>query len=295
MDCKTTNRLYDTPINKYELKCPECSFPDIDKIPEPYYIRKKFLYSNWEIFTANLGNIFVSARVKEILTLFFQDEIDFRPVYCEKTNIKTKWWLGIIKNQVITSEIKDEIPRCPSCNEPLHWHPGSQSKFWLDDIEAEYDMVKSKNWNSINEKDWKLSWIDKDTFFSKRLLELLKRLKVKGVYQYLDSSFKKMTKEEKDWIDLKMEEIPAHLKLPQLKIYDDESIIKIAHQLRLLADIDESKEIRSDIKIKNENNIISTFLHLKSPLLLTNNKDFMIRCTEEWQHNSAMEGQNKLY
>jgi hypothetical protein len=141
MDCNTKRYCYDSPINKYDIKCKLCEFPDIDTPPEPYFIRKKFTYSNLEIFKADLGNLLLSDRMKNIFSILFIDQLEYKPVYIENSNIKTKWWLGIIKNSVITAEIKDEIPKCKKCNEPLHWHPGSQSKYWLRELESDFDIL----------------------------------------------------------------------------------------------------------------------------------------------------------
>ena len=49
MDIVDTNRMLDTPINKYEISCKVCHFPNIDKTPEPYFIAKNRNFSGIEI------------------------------------------------------------------------------------------------------------------------------------------------------------------------------------------------------------------------------------------------------
>ena len=69
MDILDNNVLLDTPLNKYEIKCDQCQFPNINIVPNPYYIRKKRMISGIDIFIADLGNLFVTDKVKSIIEL----------------------------------------------------------------------------------------------------------------------------------------------------------------------------------------------------------------------------------
>jgi len=283
MDCNTTDTIHDTPINKYEIKCALCNFPDIDKTPEPYYIRKRFTYSNIEIFKANLGDLLLSERLKTIFSILFQGQLEFKPVYIENTSIKTKWWLGIVKNFVVTGEIKDEVPRCRLCLEPLHWHPGSQSKYRLEDLESDFDIVKGKNWHSLDEKDWKKSWIKRDAFFSKRLIELLKKLKAKGIYQYAFSPIKKASKEDKEWIQHTYNALPSDLKVPITLSFDENKKSLLIQKIKDFGIFSEKQHENKSIKIKYEHEIIALLKKLDKPLQLTYDPDYSVDILENWE------------
>jgi hypothetical protein len=201
MDILDNHSLLDTPVNKYEISCLVCSFPLIDKTPEPYLIAKNRNFSGVEIMLADLGNLFISDRLKQIFEILFSNQCSYQKAFIQETTISTKWWLAIPINLVVNGEVKPKVKRCNACNEPLYAHPGSQYKFWNEDIEAEFDLIKSKNWHSTDDKDWKRSWIGRDILISVRLISLLKKLGAKGIYQLASSKYKKLTKEEKNWVE----------------------------------------------------------------------------------------------
>ena len=207
MDIVDTNYLLDTPINKYVVKCEVCKFPDIDTTPDPYYLAKNRVFSGIEIMEADLGNLFVSDRLKKIFELLFFNNCNYQKTYIQGTTISTKWWLAVPKNTIVSGDVKSKIARCKKCNEPLYAHPGSQYKFWLHDFEGDSDIIKSQNWHSTDEKDWKKSWIGRDIFLSVRLIFLLKKIQAKGIYQQSGSKYTTLTKLEKEWVENAMSRI----------------------------------------------------------------------------------------
>ncbi len=134
MDILDEHILLDTPVNKYEISCPVCQFPKIDKIPQPYFIAKNRNFSGIEIMIADLGNLFISDRLKQIFEILLPNQCYYQKTYIQDTAISTKWWLAIPKNLVVTGEVNLNVKRCTACNEPLFAHPGSQYKFWNIDI-----------------------------------------------------------------------------------------------------------------------------------------------------------------
>ncbi len=221
MDILDNHRLLDTPVNKYEIGCTVCNFPKIDKTPEPYFIAKNRNFSGIEIMIADLGNLFISDRLKQIFEMLFPNQCFYQKTFIEDTTISTKWWLAIPKNLVVTGEVNLKVKRCKICNEPLYAHPGTQYEFWNEDIITEFDIVKSKNWHSIDEKDWKRSWVDRDILISVRLISLLKKIGAKGIYQYAFSKFKKLTKEEKNWVDSSLKRIGDLSKIKNIEITNE--------------------------------------------------------------------------
>ncbi|MBB5620391.1 hypothetical protein HDE69_001440 [Pedobacter cryoconitis] len=199
MDILDTEQSLDTPVNSYVVKCGFCSFPDMDIIPDPYYLYRVF--SGIEIMIADLGNLLVSDRVKKVLEVLFPGVCTFNNTFILGTRVSTGWWLAIPVNMILSGEVNDEVPRCGICNEPLHAHPGSQYKFWNTDFAGEYDIVKAENWYGVDEFDWKKSWISRAVFLSVRLISLLKRISAKGIHQQSFSKYKGLTKGEKDWVE----------------------------------------------------------------------------------------------
>lgn len=203
MDIIDDNYLLDTPINKYKVKCESCRFPDIDTTPDPYYLAKNRVFTGIEIMEADLGNLFISGRLKKIFEILFPGSCNYKKTYIQETSISTNWWLAIPVNKVISGKVKNKIPRCKKCNEPLHAHPGSQYKSWIHFFEGESDIIKSENWHSSDEEDWKRKWLGRDIFLSVRLILLLKKIEAKGIYQYQPYLSPKitLTKSEKEWAD----------------------------------------------------------------------------------------------
>lgn len=235
-DLESRHRQYDSPINRYAICCTSCQFPDIDSTPIPYLLLKKSLRCNLEIYPANLGNLLVSDRVKEILSLIFPAQLTYNKTLCENSTVGTQWWHATVHHTVRTAEIQDSIPRCRECSEPLHWHPSTQSKYWRTDLESDFDIAKSSNWHSISTTDWKKTWINRDLLFSKRLLELLKLLKINCICQHAHSASKKPNPDEVLWAKKQFTRLPEKLRSPQPQAQSEQDKGKIITFLRQYCD-----------------------------------------------------------
>jgi hypothetical protein len=209
MDILDTHKMLDTPVNTYDVSCQMCSFPNIDKLPEPYYIAKGRDFSGIEVMEADLGNLFVSNRVKKILEILCPDQCTYKKTFIHQTGIPTKWWLAIPNTMVINGEVQENIKRCTACNQPLHAHPRTQYKFWLHELEASADIAKASNWHSTDEHDWRNWWIARDIFLSLRLSSLLKKISAKGFEKlYVEErKYKSLTKAEKNWVEQSIAQI----------------------------------------------------------------------------------------
>jgi len=203
MDILDTRRMLDTPVNTYEVCCTTCGFPNIDKTPDTYFIAKGRDFSGIEVMEADMGNLFVSNRVKKILEILCPDQCEYKRTFIYQTGIPTKWWLAIPNTMVINGEVKKNIKRCTTCNQPMHAHPGTQYKFWLHELAAPADIAKASNWYSMDEDDWKTGWIGRDVFLSVRLISLLKIISAKGFEKLSlgERKYKSLTKAEKDWVE----------------------------------------------------------------------------------------------
>lgn len=179
MDCRV---LFYDPINPLPRKCAQCGFPDLDHVPQPYFLVKSRTMSPNELAGAENGNFFVRDRVRRVLDILAPGQCTFFPTTNKGTSEKTKWFLAVPIHQVVTAKVNPSIPRCATCGEPRSAHPGSQwseSLFGRTDDSA-HDVLKSSTWGS-SERGWD-QWIARNFFLSVRLLHLFKKIKAKGFH-----------------------------------------------------------------------------------------------------------------
>lgn len=285
MDIVDTNYLLDTPINTYNIKCASCKFPDIDTIPNPYYLAKNRIFSGVEIMEADLGNLLISIRLKKIFEILFPGTCVFKKTFIQTTKISTNWWLAIPNRTIISGEADETVLRCKKCNQPLYAHPGSQYKFWIHDFEGEYDIVKSENWFSTDDKDWKKSWIGRDVFLSVRLISLLKKISAKGIYQQLGSKYKGLTKSEKQWVEEALNKIDSlGINIIKKEVTSDE-----LNKLRLFLKIEELNTDNISLFEKKFNcqasDIVKILCSITEPILINAeiNNEYKILGIKDWE------------
>jgi hypothetical protein len=285
MDIKDKNQLLDTPTNRYEIHCEECNFPNIDKTPSPYFLTKGKNFSGIEISIADLGNLLISDRVKKVFEILIPEDCDYQETYIENTLIKTQWWLAIPRNKIQSGKTKNVIPVCSKCKEPLHAHPGSQYEFWFTDLENDNDILKSSNWHSVDEKDWKISWIGRDIFLSVRLIHLLKKIKAKGIYQVLGSKYKKLLPDEKKWIKESIDKIGDLANLNPTKEPTQKQIDRFL-KLNGVTAINPEKvstfEKRFKIKTNDTLKYLSS-INKSTKIKVLDNLDFEILNSNDWE------------
>jgi hypothetical protein len=288
MDIVDINYTSDTPINKYEINCDVCHFPNIDKTPYPYFIVKGRDFSGIEITKADLGNLFVSNRLKKIFEILFPEQCEYKRTFIAQTDIPTKWWLAVPNNTIISGEVKDDVKRCEKCNQPLHAHPGSQYKFWIHDFESSFDIIKSENWHSVAEHDWKETWIGRDIYLSVRLIFLLKKNSAKGIYQYAFSEFKKLTKAEKDWIEQAIEKI-GDLKSNTKTEVTKEAIEKFKRFYSIISESD-LKSTKFEMKFKiSVNEIVKNICNIEygTEINIGFDTPFVVEQIENWKSTNT--------
>jgi hypothetical protein len=215
MDCRDG---FDDPINPLPPKCAACGFPDLEHLPQPYFLVKSRTMSPNELALADNGNFFVRERLRRVLDLLAPGQCDFFPTCFKGTTEKTPWLLAVPKHQVVTGRVDPSISRCQSCGEPRAAHPGTQwsemffgapqreqplGEGWTD--ESDFDVVKSATWGS-SERGWDL-WMCRDFYLSVRLLHLLKKIKAKGFYGTIPASPSKL---EAAWIKEKIAFLEAN-------------------------------------------------------------------------------------
>jgi hypothetical protein len=199
---------FDLPVNPLPIRCPRCTFPDLDCVPQPYFLAKGVRDPN-EIAEGEAGNFFVRERARKILETVAPGACHFFPTQHLKTKALTPWSLAVPRFLVRTAAVKHSVRRCPQCNEPKVAHPGSHYTYPAVPPVA-HDIYKSLNWSSsekiAEEIPWYsrnvLGWREADAvprsgwtrialarqlWFSLRLEALLKSVGVKGLFRaFLD-------------------------------------------------------------------------------------------------------------
>ena len=213
MDCR--DMFYD-PINPLPRKCPKCGFPDLDHVPQPYFLVKSRTMSPNELAGAENGNFFVRERVRRVLDMLAPGQCTYYLTTYKGTSAITPWLLAVPIHQVVTAKVSPSIPRCAECGEPRSAHPGSQ---WSEILfgrpprgegwtaESEHDVLKSSTWGS-SERGWD-QWISRDLYLSVRLLHLLKRIKAKGFHEATCRKPVSPSKDESAWINNKLQVLEA--------------------------------------------------------------------------------------
>jgi hypothetical protein len=217
MDCRD---MAFNPINPLPAKCPRCGFPDLDHVPQPYFLVKSRTMTPNELALADVGNFFVRERVRRVFDLVIPGVCTYYPTCYRGTAQATPWTLVVPAHQVVTARVKPSIRRCETCGEPRSAHPGSQwSEYlfgkppgkvppregWVGD--SEYDVLKSATWGS-SERGWD-QWVHRTFFLSVRLLHLLKQIKAKGFYPALFEKSLAPNKDDSAWVREKLQILEA--------------------------------------------------------------------------------------
>jgi hypothetical protein len=285
MDIIDTNYMLDTPVNTYKVKCDTCKFPDIDDTPNPYYLAKNRIFTGIEIIEADLGNLLISDRVKKIFEILIPDNCKYQRTFVQNSNIGTDWWLAIPKTKISSGEVNDTVMKCNKCHEPLYAHPGSQYRFWIHDIESQFDIVKSINWFSASNKDWKESWISRDIYLSLRLLTLLNKVSAKGVYKSINSKLKGLIESEKAWVVESLDKI-GDLKTNKTRkqiTAGDYSKLKEALKIREIKN-DRIADFEKKYKRK-PTELFQVLCNIEKGIQLDlgNNENFVIQKMDDWE------------
>lgn len=115
-------------VNPLPTKCRLCTFPDLDFVPQPYFLAKGIKDPN-EIALAEMGNLFVRDRTRKILEAVAPGQCRYYPTHDLKTKVEAPWFLAVPCTLVRTAAVKESVPRCPECGEAKVAHPGSHYEY----------------------------------------------------------------------------------------------------------------------------------------------------------------------
>ncbi|MDG3002440.1 SMI1/KNR4 family protein [Paludisphaera mucosa] len=217
-----TTGYFDDPVNVLPVKCANCTFPDLDHVPQPYRLARG-IDRPVDLAPANLGNFLARDRARRVIEAACPGQCRFHPTTVKKTNDAAPWFLAVPTHHIAIGRVRAEVPRCSACGEPKTCHV---NEFEPDPPGAiEWDVAKSLSWGSHNdtiglERDraklraaygpraeimaadtgWARQRIYRYLFFSLRLELLLKKLKIKGMTRLAGDSGAP-TGEDRAWVD----------------------------------------------------------------------------------------------
>jgi len=197
---------FDDPINPLPVSCPECRFPVLDHVPQPYAVVKSRTNTSNEVSLAAYGNLLVAERVKVVIEIVAPDLCQYFPTVFQKTDEVTNWHLAVPRRFGSTGTVSPAIKRCPACGEPASAHPGSQ--YDTRQVSSDSDIAKAKNWAS-SESGW-AKWMDRSLILSVRFLHLLKKLNAKGLYEATCGEVTKPDTDDLQWIDNMINRLSEH-------------------------------------------------------------------------------------
>lgn len=193
------------PLNPLPPKCPICSFPDLDHVPQPYLLGKGTTKPG-DMALAKVGNFFVRERARKVIEAVCPGQCAFYPTFARKTGEPTAWSLAVPLATVSIGTVKPEIPRRVECHEPKAAHGTQYHRSPPESMES--DIAKSSTWISEHSQQWSRGAIGRWIFFSVRLEKLLIKLGIKGVYRW-PSSKQTPTKSDLARVDEQVEKLTA--------------------------------------------------------------------------------------
>ncbi|QEH32259.1 SMI1 / KNR4 family protein [Aquisphaera giovannonii] len=216
-----TTGPFETPANVWPERCPTCSFPDIDAVPQPYRLTRK-TGRPVEASGAVLGNFLVRERPRAILEAVAPGACTFHPTLEPKGDVPSPWWLAVPVGTVAVSEVIPQVPRCPACGEPKVAHRGVHHR-WHGPGETDLDVFKSKGWGSYETVGEEANWywmnvlklksppkpppgrwtrvsLNRNLYFSVRLEDLFKRAGVKGLVRVVRQNAAP-SDDDRRWVD----------------------------------------------------------------------------------------------
>lgn len=232
------------PANPLPIKCPHCTFPDLDFVAHPYLLTKG-ISSPAETSPAWLGNFLVRERVRRILELVVPNACTFYLTAERKSKKPTPWWLAVPNQKLETPVPKPKPPFCSKCREPRTWSCAT-GHVWdkMNNYDTHgVDVFKTLDWSGGVAEDqfaetnayrkqsglpplpwshwdieapshterWSRVMLSRDLYFSIRLEQLFKRAKVRGQLVRL-VCFKevKPTPADAAWVEEKLKLLAGH-------------------------------------------------------------------------------------
>lgn len=203
------------PVNPLPVKCPHCTLPDLDFVPQPYVLAKGITAPS-QISPAYAANFFVRERGRKIIELVAPGTVTIYPTVEKKTKKSTDWFLAAPKQLIEIPGRRTEKPFCSKCGEAKYGNLFStvadgepmkefdskgldifKSRQWRAGNLAEDDLARTNNYRAESKlpplpwsyydidapphpERWTRLNVSRKLYFSLRLEQLLKRAKLKG-------------------------------------------------------------------------------------------------------------------
>lgn len=140
------------PANPLPIKCPHCTFPNLNLVPNPYVLTKG-ISSPAETSSAHFGNFLVRERVRRILEIVVPDACAFYPTVERKSQKTAPWWLVVPQFKRSMPMPKPKPPFCSKCREPKVWScaMGSVWEKMKSYDSGGIDVFKTIEWHTLSE------------------------------------------------------------------------------------------------------------------------------------------------
>jgi hypothetical protein len=215
---------FSLPANRLPVKCEHCRMPNLDAVPEPYLLSRG-IDAPGDFSTAELGNFLVRDRARHVLEIAAPGACRYFPTFNVKSKEPTDWLLAVPQTAIVTAKLPEKFVQCSACGEAKavsHLEP-------LEFSPPEVDLFKSRQWtcSKIGEEtpwylegylkttrdklprhQWTRLGLDRELWFSTRLLLLMKACKLKGCYASALEN-RKPTPLEAGWIKQQLDRIGA--------------------------------------------------------------------------------------
>ncbi len=236
-------------INLPPAKCKLCGMPDLDYVPQPYFL--KGAGSPLDMDQAVAGNFFVKANARKILETVVPKDCLFYPTHDLKKRTPTPWFLAVPVHKGRTATPLKHIERCKACREPkgcgvglcevhpIPWqgHEILKTANWISDTQTEEEYLEYLKQQggtphplylaSIERRRkalgvephpglWTRRGIGRLLHFSPRLQALLRRAGLKGLKGQSDEP-QTLSPNEGAWVEEKLQ-LLARKKLIKLQI-----------------------------------------------------------------------------
>ena len=149
-----------------------------------------------ELTIGHDDRLLVKERLRRVLELVAPGCCTFHPTYAQRTAVQTPWFLGVPlhEGEPKIKSFKKPLQCCKVCGEPYARNVNLVAE-WNSGCYSAYDVSSPAEWQS-----WKrpLGEMFRFTLFSVRLIALLKKLGLRGMYP--SSPMPVLDASETDWV-----------------------------------------------------------------------------------------------
>ncbi|HSI13735.1 MAG TPA: SMI1/KNR4 family protein [Chthoniobacter sp.] len=190
------------PLNPLSVRCAKCSFPDYDRVTEPYLLRRAAINTAGDFAVGHDYRLLVKERLRKVIELVAPDCCRFYPTYAQGTNEPTPWFLGVALHLSAPGikAYKKPLRLCAACGEPFARNKHLIAEY-TDEPLSIYDIAAPLEWQSWGRPEGE---IFRFPIISVRLLALLQQLRFRGI-----CTPPALNETEKEWVARNLDAVRA--------------------------------------------------------------------------------------